>query len=685
MSFLYPGFLFALFALAIPVIIHLFNFRQYKKVYFSNVQFLKDVQKQQSSRSNLRNRLILAARTLALAFLVLAFAKPFLPFGNAKNAGKQQAVSIFVDNSYSMQTLNREGSLLDEAKRRAKEIASAYSINDRFQLITQDFEGKQQRFLNRNEFNQAVDEVKISPQSRTLEQVIRRQQSLFDTQKNVVPAIYLISDFQKNIAKNSIKAGNDVKITLVQIKANSLPNIAVDSVWLISPLHQPNASERIVVRLHNYGDEKAEKVPVKLLVNGETKALGSYNLGARSFRLDTLHFSGLKAGWQNGEINLNDNPVTFDNHFYFTFLVQRQLPVLQLTDRVPNQYLNAVFASDAFFKADFSPSGNVNYAGLSRYPVIYFNDVKEVSAGLAQQLQNYVKQGGTLAVFPAADANLVSYQNLLRPLGTDFPEKLTTENTKVAAINLKHPFFKDVFEKMPENPDLPLVKKYFTLTSRQRTSKINLLEMPGRTAFLSVYNSGKGKVYLAAVPLDESFSNLPRHALFVPLLFRMALLSGQNHPLFYTLGENELMEIAPPEHNDEQPLHLQKGQISLIPDVRMVDGKTQLYVADQVKETGNYRLMKKDSLLARIAFNDNRQESDLSYLTEQDLHTFFKGIKTVSYLSAGKQSLNNGITEVNSGVQLWKLCLILALLFLAAEILLIRFYKVNLQKTTALV
>jgi hypothetical protein len=685
MAFLYPGFLFALLALAIPVIIHLFNFRQYKKVYFSNVQFLKDVQKQQSSRRNLKNRLILAARMLALAFLVMAFAKPFLPAQNAADAGKQQAVSIFVDNSYSMQTLNREGSLLDEAKRRAKEIASAYAINDRFQLITQDFEGKQQRFLNREEFNQAVDEVKISPQSRTIPQILSRQQSLLDSKKNAIPAVYLLSDFQKNIAKNSIAADNKFKITLVRIKAMPQPNIAVDSVWLLSPLHQPNAAEKLIVRLHNYGEEKAAKVPVKLIINGQTKALGSYDLNAKSFHQDTLNFSGLKAGWQNGELNLNDNPITFDNHFYFTFQVQQQLPVLQISDQIPNKYLNAVFASDAFFKADFSSAGNINYSALNSYPVIYFSDVKEVSVGLAQQLKAYVKQGGTLVVFPAADANLTSYQNLLQPMGTNYPEKLVTENTKVSSINLKHPIFKDVFERMPENPDLPQIKKYYTISSSQHNLRTNLLELPGRTAFLNVYNSGKGKVYLAAVPPDENFSNLQQHALFVPLLFRMALLSGHNQPLFYTLGENELLEIAPVAHVDEQPLHLQKGQISLIPDVRQQEGNTLLYVADQIRETGNYQLTRKDSVLAQIAFNDNRQESDLNYLTDAELNTYFNAIKTVSYLPAGKLSLTKQLAETNSGVQLWKLCLILALLCLAAEVLLIGFYKVNLPKTAAAV
>src|SRR5882757_587182 len=132
MHFLYPAFLFALITLAIPVIIHLFNFRRYQKVYFSNVQFLKEIQEQQSSRRNLKERLILAARLLALFFLVLAFARPYISNQNTGNASRQNAVSVFVDNSYSMQTLNREGSLLDDAKQKAKEIASAYNINDRF-------------------------------------------------------------------------------------------------------------------------------------------------------------------------------------------------------------------------------------------------------------------------------------------------------------------------------------------------------------------------------------------------------------------------------------------------------------------------------------------------------------------------------------------------------------------------
>src|SRR5690606_31598102 len=122
MQLLYPGFLYALLVLAIPVLIHLFHFRRFKKVYFSNVQFLKSIQQQQASGKLLKHRLILLSRLAALLFLVLAFARPYIPLTKNQNLQHLTRVSIFIDNSYSMQLQNAKGILLDEARRKAKEI-----------------------------------------------------------------------------------------------------------------------------------------------------------------------------------------------------------------------------------------------------------------------------------------------------------------------------------------------------------------------------------------------------------------------------------------------------------------------------------------------------------------------------------------------------------------------------------
>jgi hypothetical protein len=672
MHFLYPAFLFALAALAIPVIIHLFNFRKYQKVYFSNVQFLKEIQEQQASRRNLKERLILAARLLAILSLVLAFARPFIPGKNAANSGKQQVVSVFVDNSYSMQALNKEGTLLDEAKRRAKEIASAYSINDRFQILTQDFEGKHQRLLSRDEFNDAVDAVKIGPESRTMQQIVDRQQSLLDEQHNAVRSAYIISDFQKNITDNKpVKADSGIRYSLVQLKASELPNMAVDSVWLLTAVHRPGESEKLVVKLHNYAGEKAEKVPLKLVINGEQKAQGSYSVDARSVQIDTLTFSGLKGGWQRAELDLQDNPVTFDNQFYFTFDVKQQLPVLLIDGDKPDPFLKAVFSTDPFFTAKNVDDGNVDYAALGTYPLVVVSNVKSISTGLAQQLKIYVAKGGTLAFFPADQADLANNKAFLESMNAAWPEKLVANSEKISSINLHNEVFKNIFENFPQNPDLPTVSKYYQLGSASRGEA--LMSLPGNQPFWSSYSSGRGKVYVSAVPLSDDYSNLQRHALFVPIMFRIALLSGHDQPLFYTLGDNENIEIPPVATNEKQVLKLVKGDQSIIPDTRQQEGSTQLFVSDELQQTGNYELKKQDSVISILAFNDNRKESDMSYLVAYDLKNSFP--QAANVLQTGAGSIKGEVAQLNFGLQLWKLCIILALIFLAAEILLVRFYN----------
>ena len=678
MHFLYPAFLIALLTLAIPVIIHLFNFRRYQKVYFSNVQFLKEIQEQQASRRNLKERLILASRLLTLLFLVFAFARPYLPGNNSANAGKQQVVSIFVDNSYSMQTLNKEGTLLDEAKRRAKEIASAYNINDRFQLLTQDFEGKHQRLLSRDEFNDAVDAVKISPQSRSLQQIVNRQQSILNSQTGAIKSVYLVSDFQKNMSDGkSVKTDSTVHLSFIQLKASDLPNVAVDSVWLLTAVPRPGESEKLVVLLHNYAGEKAEKVPLKLLINKEQKALGSFTINPRSVQNDTLSFSGLQSGWQRAEIQLQDNPVTFDNQFYFTFNVKQQMPVMLIDGGTPNPFLKAVFDTDPFFAAKRVDEGNVDYTAMNAYPLIVLSDVKSISTGLSQQLRTYIAKGGTLVVFPAADADLANYKTFLQSTGAAYPEKLVTEATKVSTLNLQNPVFKNIFESYPENPDLPVVKKYYQLSSSASKGE-SLMEMAGRQSLWSGYNNGKGKIYVSAVALNDDFSNLQRHALLVPVMFRIALLSGNDQPLFYTLGEDETIEIPQVQSSEKQILKLVKGDQSVIPDVRQQEGSSLVYVSDQLQETGNYELKKQDSTLAVIAFNDNRKESDMSYLTTDNLKQIMP--KAGSIFQPGQASIKGQVVDLNFGLQLWKLCIILALIFMAAEILLIRYYKPDKQQ-----
>lgn len=681
MNFLYPGFLFALAAIIIPVIIHLYNFRRFKKVYFSNVRFLKAVEQQTSSRQTIKNRLILIARVLAIVFLVLAFAKPYIADKRSGDAFQLQVVSVYVDNSYSMETVSKEGSLLDEAKRKAKEIASAYSLNDRFQLVTNDFEGRHQRLLGHDDFLNAVDEVKISNNTRNVEQILSRQSEIFSSEPNSKKNIYLISDFQRNIlGATHAKVDSGITVRLIKLKANALPNVSVDSVWFTSQVHRPGQTEKLVVKLRNNSDQDASRVPVKLIINKQQKALGSISVTPRGTTIDTLSFGRLAAGWQSGEVSINDYPIVFDDRFYFSFKIRSNLPVLSINGNNPSTYLQAVYKSDPFFQLENMPIGNVNYSRLSSYPLLILNEIGDLSTGLVQQLITYVRKGGSLIVFPSLTGNQSGLTSLLQNLNTDVPETVVTADTKVSALNVQHPVFSGVFDRMPSNPDLPSAKTYLQYSVRSNTNRKAILEFPGRRTFFSEYFSGKGRVYLSAVPLDEKASNLVRHSVFVPLMFQTALLSLRNQKLFYTLGYDNLVETDKITLNTNQTLKLRAPGFEAIPDVRQLESSTSVYLADQIKKTGNYNLTKGDSLLAVLSYNDNRSESDLSYASDKEIKSRFPDIGT-EVLEPASGSIENTIKSINYGTRLWKVCIILALLFLAAEIVLIRFYNKFPSKT----
>src|SRR5690554_527207 len=119
MSFLYPTFLFALLTIAIPVIIHLFSFRRYKTIYFSNVNLLKKIKRESRKKSQLKQLLMLLARIFTIVFLVFAFAQPYMPVENETQTESEEVIGIYIDNSFSMNALSEKGQLIELARIKA--------------------------------------------------------------------------------------------------------------------------------------------------------------------------------------------------------------------------------------------------------------------------------------------------------------------------------------------------------------------------------------------------------------------------------------------------------------------------------------------------------------------------------------------------------------------------------------
>lgn len=132
MQFKYPELLWALFLLLIPIIIHLFQLRRFKKTPFTNVKLLQKVVAESRKSSTLKRWLLLISRLLVVLGLVLAFAQPF--FANTSALLEKETV-IYLDNSYSMQAKRNEETLLESA---VQELIEAIPEESVFSLFTND-------------------------------------------------------------------------------------------------------------------------------------------------------------------------------------------------------------------------------------------------------------------------------------------------------------------------------------------------------------------------------------------------------------------------------------------------------------------------------------------------------------------------------------------------------------------
>ena len=280
-----------------------------------------------------------------------------------------------------------------------------------------------------------------------------------------------------------------------------------------------------------------ENNPIKLFINSIQKTPASFSVDKDSETEVTLSFASNETGVQHCRIELNDYPVTFDDKFYFSFEVAKNIPVLCINSSQNDSespYLNKLFGADSLFIYSKAQENKLDYSSIGNNKLIILNELKSISSGLGQELKRFMTNGGSLLVFPNSETELNSYKEFFLSIKANYFERLDTSNTKVDKINLEHVIYSDVFDKKTfsaTNLDLPKVNQHFVLSKTTRSNEENLLRLQNGDALLSKYDVEKGKLYISSVGLTDKFSNFAKHAIFVPTLYKIGMYSQISQPL----------------------------------------------------------------------------------------------------------------------------------------------------------
>ena len=666
-----PQLLYFLFAIAIPILIHLFNFRKHKTIYFSSIRFLKEIKEDKRKRTNLKNLLILLSRILAISFLVFAFAKPYIP---TKNSLKVNNIFLYVDNSLSMDVDYGDGNLLNKAKNKAIQITNAYTRENNFFLITNDFLTKDNSSYSADAIKTQIEKIKYSSRQRSISDIISRM-NIINSESN---HLYFISDMQENTLKiNSVnKARKDSRISLIPIKNIAVDNISIDSCFTSSPIFMSDKEIELKVVIRNTSNKDITDKVIFLYIDNQQKSQQYISLLANEVQEKTFRFLTDNKKIISGEIRLNDYPISYDNSLFFTLKKSNKINVFVINKENENPALNSLLEKDtSLFSYVSSSTKNINYNSLLKQDFLILNGVIELSSGILSALQTFVESGGSMLVIPPNElSNIVSYNIMLKSLGLNTIYKEVLNELKINKFKFKHPIYENVFKKKIDKINYPLSKQSYKLNNT--TLNTQIIGFSNQSSFLTSYSIKKGIIYQFSSPLNSKFNNFTKHALFVPTLINIAISSIKTKLPYYIIGaDNEILSNHKSIERDIP--HISGMNIDIIPTITNKDGKQTLNVHNQITKSGVYNLEYNNIIASKFAFNYNNSESTITTLAANELQKLINKneMSNIDIISSNNEKIISSIEKKINGKEFWKIALIFSLLFFAIEILLIKLIK----------
>ncbi|MFO7719588.1 MAG: BatA domain-containing protein [Gillisia sp.] len=638
MQFHHPEVLYALFLLIIPVIVHLFQLRKFRREDFTNVKFLKRVTQQTRKSSKLKKWLVLATRLFLLASIIFAFAQPFFP-DETIESGAIETV-IYLDNSYSMQAHGQQGRLFD---RSIQELLENLPEDQKFALFT-----------NTEEFpnvtRQDLQQLEYAAVQQDYQTIALKAESFFSRDTTSQKKLLLISDFQKNFnLPEDLKLKNTM-IYALPLKPERFENSSLDSAFI-----SRNTSGNQILNIELSASQDFTNNTAVSLYNGD-KLIGKTGVDFSENKKQHLEFPISEEELLSGRIQIEDTGLTFDNSLFFS--INKIEPInISSINNADDAFIKRIFTTPEFNYTSFVAT-EINYNALASAKVIILNEVSEISNSLLNTLQQKKLENTVFIFIPSVAETGSNYQLFVRELGvTGFQSKQEQEK-RITGISFNHPIFQGVFEDEIANFEYPKTQVSYKITG----SGPAILSFQDQDPFLKEL----GGNYFFSAALNAQNSNFTRSPLVVPTFYKMGISALQPTPLYYTLGETNSIEVPVSTGNDEI-LQLTSESSNFIPQQQRFSNKVTMTTDEFPQKPGNFGILLNEDTVMGISYNVNRKESELIY---QDMEI----LKNVEILKGIPEFISSGGYKKDVDT-LWKWFVTFALLFLIMETLLLKYFK----------
>jgi hypothetical protein len=689
MTFLNPLVLLGLAAASIPLLLHLLNLRKLRTVQFSSLRFLKEIEKTQIRSLKLQQLLLLLLRTLIIVCAVLAFARPILQSSVPVVGGHvPTSVVILLDDSYSMDYSDERGLRFQQAKRAALGICEGLKDGDELAVLTSSMVGSRAKasfVRNIQMVREQVQRAETSPGTAKISDLLRQASALMPEALNFHREVYIITDAQFNAFGTSQDsaaiAPGDARVYLIPIGANAKTNgqnLSVDTVAVTSAIFQKGSPVSVDARIRNTSAVDASGVVVRMMLNGTAVAQRSVDVPANSVRAVSLSAPVQAQGVVRGSVEIEGDAVAQDNKRWFAFHIPPAPNVVLVTSQLRSSFVRALYqveSAKGLFALRTASVSELGALDLDKTDVIMLTE--SVPVAQHRRLLEYVQRGGALVVFsPGDDADFSAFLQQLG-LGTIAHASFAqSEPGGFAGTDKTHPLFAGVFSASLQKTivESPKIFDAYPCTGGQP-----IITM-ARGSFLAENTVGEGRVLYCAVSPTLQASSFPLTGLFPVVVLRSIPYTRHREQSVKSVicGESAVMTL---------PQHL--GDVSRVKIVDPLGGTTvrdlAMLPAGAVLDPGPLTVPgvtviqstenTENADITAVAANAPSEESRTEYYAPADalrrLNSMLPADKPATVLESTSR-FRDIVARSQTGTELWRLFVILAIVFALAEMVVAR-------------
>ncbi|MDO9548125.1 MAG: BatA domain-containing protein [Candidatus Marinimicrobia bacterium] len=628
MSFINSFFLYLLPLVAVPIVIHLIGRQRYYKQEFSTLRFLKQLEIDLIRKLKIRQILLLMLRILLILLLILVFARPYRTAQSPGiYVGKGETLYLIVDNSLSMQAQTKGKTLLDIAKSSVLSAAEQIDYPVYIKLIESTHPQKIKDIgliTGPIGINEILTNVDVSNRSGSINRAIYTIQTDLKAQRELNPAIWVLSDFQKpDFQKNSrvdefFKVSGS-RVILFPVSSNS-ENVAISSLSVPGQLLRQNQAVQVRGFLSNWNSEAVE-APVSLFL-GDQK-LGQALLTVPPFEEAHVRFEFIPSspGFHQARLKITDDDLIMDNQRYFPLNIPDKIRAL-IVSRNPadSRYIKRALGADkaSVINVRMTSIGLFPTEDLALYDLLVFSNVDELPVNAQTKLSFFLEMNRGLLLFPGKDCEPEKFNSLWA--GTyGFPKWRTTRTAepgqylKSGNIDATHPVFsrllrdKDSFEYSPEFYTIPgfSIGKNHTVLATYEDNTPFIME--------ATLDAGRG-ILIASAPV-AGWSNLHLTGFFPAIMNRLVFYLSQQGMPELDLVCGDTLIISPSKLNIRTDLSIHT------PDNRRIKlalGIDDPILFDDTNFPGFYELFSEGRKIKQYVVNVPESEASASFLSMPD-------------------------------------------------------------------